>query len=184
MTVEGTLCYDKKFTNYLTPCFISFYDPLAFDDKVWYNGSMKKIDYRQTENRITHACRYHVAWCCNFRRPVLTEPMRTRLKGLIQEVCTEQQIKILDIEVTEYYVRLWVDIPPMESVNCCIRKMKRQSSRVLCKEFPKLRSRLPSLWTLHYYVSTQDVIPFDDIKDWMETQPRSVPKPKKKGASK
>lgn len=133
---------------------------------------MKPYEYKLSENRIKHACHYHVVWCTTFRRPVLTEQMRIRMKGLIQEVCDQQQIEILELKTEPHYVYLQCDMSPLEPVNAFVRRIKRHTSSVLCKEFPELRSRLPSLWTLHYFVSTEEEKPVKEIETWMNTQPR------------
>ena len=72
-----------------------------------------------------------------------------------------------------------MDIPPVEAVNTAVRNMKRVTAHVLRNEFPELKSRLPSLWTLHYFVSTEENFSKDLIDEWLETQPRFVAKKKK-----
>ena len=112
----------------------------------------------------------------------MTEPMAVRMKELIQEVCDQRRITILELDVRPNCVYLHADMPPMEAVNSLIRRMKRKTSGTLCREFPELRSRLPSLWTLHYFVSTELEKPEEEIRAWMETQPRFLPKkPKEDG---
>ncbi len=101
------------------------------------------------------------------------------MKELIEEVCQEQQIEIFKLEVGTYRVYLHADMPPMEAANCLVRKMKRRTSNMMCKEFPQLRSRLPSLWTLHYFLSTEPEMPEEEIAKWEQTQPRFMPKKKK-----
>lgn len=137
---------------------------------------METYEYKLSDKRIMHACLYHVVWCPTFRRPVLTEPMRVRMKELIQEVCEQQQIEILELDIQANCVYLHCAMPPLDAVNNLVRKMKRKTSSMLCSEFPELRSRLPSLWTLHYFVSTEKEKPEKAIRKWMETQPRFAPK--------
>ena len=81
--------------------------------------------------------------------------------------------------MTTNIVYIRVDIPPTEAVNTAVRNMKRVTAHVLRDEFPELRSRLPSLWTLHYLVSTDDVLTQEQIDDWLAIQPRFVAKKKK-----
>lgn len=140
------------------------------------------MTYRLSENRIRHACRYHVVWCPTFRRPVLAEPIiNTRVRELVEEVCQEKEITVLELDIGPNYVYLHADMPPMDAVNNMVRSIKRRTASTLHKEFPQLRSRLSSLWTLHYFISTEQEKPVDEIKAWMETQPRFArKKPKKK----
>lgn len=143
---------------------------------------MTNYDYRLAKNRIRHACRYHVVWCSTFRRSVLTEPIKARLRELVEEVCHEKDMTVLGLDIGPNFVYLYADMPPMDAVNNMVRSIKRKTASVLVKEFPELRSRLSSLWTLHYFVSTEKEKPEEEIKAWMETQPRFAPKkPKKEG---
>ena len=48
--------------------------------------------------------------------------------------------------------------------------MKGRSSRLLRQEFPKLKSRLPTLWTNSYCVSTVGGAPWSIIKPSIENQ--------------
>lgn len=102
----------------------------------------------------------------------MTEQMQIRLKGLIGEVCSQQGINIIRLEIKPNFVYLHCDMPPMEAVNVLVRRVKRKTSSVLCREFPELCSRLPSLWTLHYFISTQEEKPEKEIQEWILTQPR------------
>ena len=135
--------------------------------------------YRQCDNRITYKCHYHVVWCSTFRRPVLTEPMIVRIKELIKKVCDEKNIQLFQLDVTSNTVYLNINIPPTESVNNAVRHMKRVTAHVLRDEFPSLRSRLPSLWTLHYFISTAEEYPKEEIDKWITMQPRFAPKKRK-----
>ena len=136
-------------------------------------------DYKTCENRITYRCRYHVVWCSTFRRSVLTEPMTVRIKELIKEVCDRKNIQILQLDVTSNTVYIHMDIPPVEAVNTAVRNMKRVTAHTLREEFPELRSRLPSLWTLHYFASTEEEFPKEQVKEWLKIQPRYTAKRKK-----
>jgi putative transposase len=50
------------------------------------------------------------------------------------------------------------------------RYMKGRSSRLLREEFPWLKSRLPTLWTNSYFVSTVGGAPIAVIKKYIEDQ--------------
>ena len=51
--------------------------------------------------------------------------------------------------------------------------MKGISSRILREEFSWLKSRLPTLWTNSYFVSTVGGSPISIIKQYIESQKRS-----------
>lgn len=123
-----------------------------------------------------HACHYHVIWCPTFRRPVLTEQMQVRVKELIRETSDSLGITILHLDTGPDYVHVHADMPVFLPVNTMVRRMKRHTSTVLCEEFPSLKSRLPSLWTLHYFVSTEEEVPEEEVRAWAQTQPKFLVK--------
>jgi putative transposase len=68
------------------------------------------------------------------------------------------------------HVHLLVECHPQLGINRLIRSIKGRSSRVLRFEFPKLRSRIPCLWTNSYFVSTVGGAPLAVIKQYIENQ--------------
>jgi putative transposase len=54
-----------------------------------------------------------------------------------------------------------------------VRQLKGRSSRILRSEFPSLSTRLPTLWTNSYFVSTLGGSPLAVVKQYIENQKRS-----------
>ena len=54
-----------------------------------------------------------------------------------------------------------------------VKRIKGISSRILREEFSWLKSRLPTLWTNSYFVSTVGGAPISIIKQYIESQKRS-----------
>lgn len=63
-----------------------------------------------------------------------------------------------------------VHIDPQFGIHKPIRRIKGRSSRLLRQEFSWCRTRLPSLWTNSYFVSTVGGAPLDVIKQYIENQ--------------
>jgi putative transposase len=70
------------------------------------------------------------------------------------------------------HVHLLVEVDPQFGIHKLVRRIKGRSSRLLRQEFPVLRSRLPSLWTNSYFVSTVGGAPLEVIKQYIEQQKR------------
>jgi putative transposase len=51
-----------------------------------------------------------------------------------------------------------------------VKRVKGSSSRLLRQEFPHLKSRLPTLWTHSYFVSTVGGAPIAVLKQYIENQ--------------
>lgn len=129
------------------------------------------IQYK-SNNNVVYSCKYHVIWCPKYRRKVLVNGVDIRLKEIIQGVCTESRADMLELEVMPEHVHLLVEVDPQYGIHRLVRSIKGRSSRLLRQEFPWLKSRLPTLWTNSYFVSTVGGAPLEIIKQYIENQKR------------
>ena len=125
--------------------------------------------YRSNTN-VVYACTYHVIWCPKYRRKVLEPPIDERLKQIIAEVCQETGEELMEVEVMADHVHLLVGCDPQYGIHRLVRAIKGRSSRLLRQEFPRLKSRLPTLWTNSYFVCTVGGAPLAMIKQYIEDQ--------------
>lgn len=117
----------------------------------------------KSNNNVVYSCKYHIVWFPKYRRAVLVNGVNTRLKAIIQDVCTESRVKLLKLEVMPDHVRLLVEVDPQYGLHRLVRQIKGRSSRLLRQEYPWLRSRLSALWTHAYFVSTVGGAPLEII---------------------
>ena len=117
-----------------------------------------------------HYVGYHFVWCPKYRRKVLTDKIEIRLKELIRQKSKELGCKILALEVMPDYVHLFILATPQMSPNFLIGQIKGFSSRTLRQEFSELRSRLPTLWTRSYFVSTHGHVSDKSIERYIADQ--------------
>ena len=102
---------------------------------------------------------------------VLNPPIDAKLKKLIQQVCDETQSELIEMEVMPDHVHLLVGCDPQYGIHRLVKGIKRQSSRVL-RQFRVLRTRIPTLWTNSYFVSSVGGTPLALIKQYIENQKR------------
>lgn len=126
-------------------------------------------DFRSNRN-VLFSCKYHVVFCPKYRRPVLVPPIDERLKELVRQVCDETQSGLIEMEVMPDHVHLLLDCDPQFGIHRLVRGIKGRSSRVLRQQFQTLRSRLPTLWTNSYFVSSVGGAPLSIIKQYIENQ--------------
>jgi putative transposase len=129
------------------------------------------MEYKSNRN-VVYSCKYHVVWCPKFRRPVLMNGVNERLKTIIREVVLETRSELIDLEVMSDHVHLLVEVDPQFGIHKLVKLAKGRSSRILRHEFPRLRSRLPTLWTNSYFVSTVGGSPLTVVKQYIENQKR------------
>ena len=127
------------------------------------------MEYKSNRN-VVYSCKYHVVWCPKYRRKVLTDEIATRLKELIIETAEGINADVIEMEVIPDHVHLLVEVDPQYGINKAVRHIKGVSSHVLRSEFPSLKSRLPTLWTNSYFVSTVGGAPLSAIKQYIENQ--------------
>lgn len=124
----------------------------------------------KSNNNVTYSCKYHVVWCPKYRRKVLTGEVEARLKELIIETAAGINADIIEMEVMPDHVHLLIEVDPQYGINRAVRHIKGVSSHTLRNEFPFLKSRLPTLWTNAYFVSTVGGAPLSAIKEYIENQ--------------
>jgi putative transposase len=143
---------------------------LTLSSALLYNVSMTtKIAYKSNRN-VSYSCTYHVVWCPKYRRKVLVEQIAARLEQIIREVCEEHQSEILSLEIMPDHLHLLVECDPPFGIHRLVRRIKGRSSRFLRQEFPTLKTRMPTLWTNSYFVSTVGGAPLSVIKQYIENQ--------------
>ena len=134
-----------------------------------YNYSMS---FKSNLN-VVYSCKYHVVWCPKYRRGVLVNGVDVRLKEILREVTSEKRSELIELEVMPDHVHVLVEVDPQYGIHSHVKLMKGRSSRLLRQEFPWLKSRLPTLWTNSYFVSTVGGAPLAMVKQYIENQKRS-----------
>ena len=127
------------------------------------------IKYKSNLN-VVYSCKYNVIWCPKYRRSVLVNGVDVRLKEIIQAVANDCRAEILELEVMPDHVHLLVEVDPQFGIHRLIKLMKGKSSKLLREEFPWVKSRLPTLWTNSYFVSTIGGAPLEVVKQYIEQQ--------------
>lgn len=117
-----------------------------------------------------HFMGYHFVWCPKYRRKLLTEDIAMRLEELIKEKATQLKCKVLALEIMPDHVHLFIQGNPKIAPNSIIGQIKGYSSRMLRKEFKELRTKVPTLWTRSYFVSTHGHISDLLIQKYIEEQ--------------
>lgn len=130
------------------------------------------MEYK-SNNNVVYSCKYHIVWCPKYRRKVLVNGVDTRLKELIMQVCQEIQVEIIEMEIMPDHVHLLLEVDPQFGIHKAVKTIKGRTSRVLRQEFPQLKTKLPTLWTNSYFVSTVGGAPLEIIKQYIEGQKRS-----------
>ena len=119
---------------------------------------------------IVYSCQYHVIFCPKYRRPVLQNGIDRRFKELVIEKQKQYGYLVLDMEVMPDHVHLLLDVNPQVGINSVIAKIKGYTAHTLRKEYPSLKTRLPSLWTRSKFISTVGSVTLEVVKKYIDGQ--------------
>ncbi|QTV78892.1 IS200/IS605 family transposase [Phascolarctobacterium sp. Marseille-Q4147] len=125
--------------------------------------------YKSNYN-IVYSCKYHIVFCPKYRRKVLVNGVDTRLKELVNSICEELHVDIIEMEIMPDYVHILLGVDPQFGIHKAVKTIKGTTSRILRQEFPWLRSQIPRLWTNSYFCSTIGGAPLSVIKQYIENQ--------------
>ena len=114
--------------------------------------------------------KYHFVWCPKYGRPVLVGQIADDLRNLLHRKARELQVTIEALEIAPDHVRLFVSADPTEAPQRLANQFKGFTSHVLRQRYPKLRSRLPSLWSRSYYVGSIGDVSEEAVKQYIEAQ--------------
>lgn len=125
--------------------------------------------YIQSETSV-HFMNYHFVWTPKYRRKVIVGNVENRLKSLLNEKCKQLNIEIISLETMPDHVHIFVRTQPIIAPNRIAAALKGYTSRVLRIEFPELKSKLPTLWSRSYFVSTHGHVSTETIEKYIEEQ--------------
>lgn len=126
-------------------------------------------NYRYT-NTTAFLINYHFVFCPRYRRKIfLISDVEKRFKELVKIKCKELEIEIIEIECDKDHVYMFLNCLPTLSPSDIMQQIKGYTSKILREEFVEL-SKMPSLWTRSYFVSTVGNVCSETIKKYVENQ--------------
>jgi putative transposase len=124
----------------------------------------------KSNNNVVYSSKYHVVWCPKYRRKVLEGQIAKRCEQILRQTAKKYRAEVIALEIRPDHVHLLVGIDPQLGIHRLVKNLKGVSSHQLRKEFASLVSRLPTLWTNSYLVSTVGGAPGSVIKQYVENQ--------------
>ena len=126
--------------------------------------------------RTSHAVyelNYHIVWAPKYRRRVLTGEVRKRVLDLFARIAEEYGFEIIEQEVIDDHVHVFVSAPPRISPSDVVKTLKSISGRELFREFSELRKRFwkRELWEDGYFMrAVGDKLTTDEIRAYVRHQ--------------
>ena len=117
--------------------------------------------------------KYHFVWIPKYRKRLLTPLRREYLKYLLKRIAGEWAMAIVEMEVMEDHVHLFVQAPPRLSPAQVMNVIKSITAREMFAKFPELRRILwkGELWADGYYVaSVGDKVTAETVRRYIRGQ--------------
>ena len=119
---------------------------------------------------IVYLNQYHIIFCPKYRRKVLIGDIEKDLRQIFDEVAKEKDVEIKALEIMPDHVHMFISFDPRQPLHKLIKLFKGKSSNILRDKYPKLKSRIPSLWTRSYFCCTIGNISEETIQKYIENQ--------------
>jgi len=98
--------------------------------------------------------KYHLVWCSKYRRKVLTGKTTDAMHNLLRKKAEDLEVTIEALEIMPDHVHLFVSADPTDAPQRLANQFKGFTSRIHLQKYPELRPRLPSLWSLSYFIGS------------------------------
>ena len=103
------------------------------------------------------------------------------MKEILWQAAEDKEIVIEKMEVMPDHVHLQLEVDPQYGINSAVKQIKGVTSHVLRSEFPWIKSKVPTLWTNSYFVSTEESVPLFEVRQYIESQKTSQRQKEKMG---
>lgn len=125
--------------------------------------------YKHTKTTVS-LINYHFIFCPRYRRKIfLINGIEERFKELVKIKCKELNIEIIAMECDKDHTHMFLNCLPTQSPSDIMQQIKGYTSKILREEFAEL-SKMPSLWTRSFFVSTAGNVCSETIKKYVENQ--------------
>ena len=113
------------------------------------------MNIKRTSHAVYEA-KYHLVWCPKYRKKILIDGVRNRVKELFLEIADHFDFEIDRCEVSEDHVHILLSFPPRYSVSKVVGILKSISGSKIFKEFPRIKKKLwgGHLWEQGYFFRT------------------------------
>ena len=109
--------------------------------------------------RTSHAVydtKYHFVWAPKYRKWILRDDIRDRVKGLFEEISRNHDFEIDTLEIAKDHVHIFLSFPPRYSISKAVGILKSISGSVIFQEHPEVKKKLwgGEFWEDGYFART------------------------------
>ena len=109
--------------------------------------------------RTSHAVydtKYHLGWAPKYRKWILRDDIRDRVKGLFEEISRNHDFEIETLEIAKDHVHIFLSFPPRYSISKVVGILKSISGSVIFQEHSEVKKELwgGEFWEGGYFART------------------------------
>ena len=127
---------------------------------------------------VVHHLHVHLVFTTKYRRGARTDPILTRCRQVMAEVCRDFGAELREFNGADGHVHLLVHHPPSLALSKLVNSLKGVSARYLRQEFAGHLSRYlwgGHLWSPSYFAGPCGGAPLAVVKEHIENQKRPGP---------
>ena len=125
----------------------------------------------QRTSHAVYEAKYHLVWAPKYRKWVLRDVIRERVRARFQEIADHHGFAIEEMEVAPDHVHIFLSFPPRYSIAKVVGMLKSISASEIFEEFPRVKKDLwgGEFWEDGYFVRTVgDRVTADEIKRYIQ----------------
>ena len=124
-------------------------------------------------NNSVFQLRYHLVLVTKYRRPVLNEEMRDRLREIFSNLLDTWRCELIEFGGEEDHIHLLIEAHPAMDLSRMINNLKTVSSRRIRKQFPEQVAKYywkPVFWHSAYFIGSVGGATLDTVRKYVESQ--------------
>lgn len=127
-----------------------------------------------TNKHSVYLLQYHLILVVKYRKKVITDEICNRLKEIFEYIGEKEQYKLKIIEFNSDidHLHILFKAEPKSELKKFINAYKSASSRLIKKEFPKIKKNLwkEAFWSRSFFLATTGGVTLDVLKKYVENQ--------------
>lgn len=115
---------------------------------------------------------YHMIFVIKYRRKVIDNEISIRLREIFEYIGVNYKIEVIEFNHDGDHLHILFESEPKSELTKFINAYKSASSRLIKKEFPRLREQLwkEAFWSRSFFLATTGGVTIETLKQYVENQ--------------
>jgi len=127
-----------------------------------------------TNNHSVFLLQYHLILVTKYRRKVIDDEISKRLKEIFEYISAKDQykLKLIEFNHDKDHLHILFKAEPKSEISKFINAYKSASSRLIKKEFPRVKEKLwkEYFWSRSFFLVTTGSVTLEVLRQYVESQ--------------